>query len=79
MYDTQAVRRKIVSAILAAEYSLDSEWTSFLRRTYEILTDSNTSAFQREMLSACDEKFLLNVKDEVLGLEVVCEGKQNMQ
>lgn len=66
----QAMRRRIVESILSGKINLEIEWINLLKKTYEILTDSNTSSFQRSMLSTSAEKFLLNVKDEILGLKV---------
>lgn len=66
----QAIRRRIVDSILSEKFSLEEEWINLLKRTYEVLTDSNTNVFQRAMLSTSEEKFLLNVKDEILGLKV---------
>ncbi|KAI1720407.1 trehalose-phosphatase [Ditylenchus destructor] len=64
----QSVRRRVVTAILS-DQPIDTVWIDLLRKTYNVLTDSNTSAFQREMLSASEESFLVNVKDEIVGLQ----------
>ncbi|KAI1718359.1 trehalose-phosphatase [Ditylenchus destructor] len=68
MYKMQSVRRRVVTAILSNE-PIDRDLIDLLRKTYNVLTDSNTSAFQREMLSASEESFLVNVKDEIVGLQ----------
>lgn len=68
-FQTQGTRRLIVEALLSGE-ELRPEWIDFLRRTHEILTDPGTEAFQREMLAPGGDRFRLNVKDEVVGLEV---------
>jgi len=78
----QSVRRRIVTSILHGEFNgrqqangeptpeaSNHEWVEMLHRTYEFLTDSDTSSFQRNMQSASKETFLLNLKDEIVGLE----------
>lgn len=74
----QSIRRRIVSSILHGDFGGQvngetpqsyHEWLEVLHRTYDILTDSDTSSFQRNMLLASKETFLLNVKDEIVGLE----------
>lgn len=49
---------------------MQSDWIELLRHTYRLLTDENTVNFQREMLAHNDTRFSLNVRDEIVGLEV---------
>ncbi|CAD5234126.1 unnamed protein product [Bursaphelenchus xylophilus] len=67
MYQMQAVRRHIVSAILGTN-PVQSEWINLLRHAYNVLNDNNTKNYQREML-APSGKFSVNVKDEIIGLQ----------
>jgi len=68
MYEMQKTRRQIVKSIL--ENSLpNAESVTLLRRTYGFLTDSSTTDFQRAMLSSKNEKFHVNIKDEIIGLQ----------
>ena len=65
----QAIRQHIVSSLLASQ-SVQEEWITLLKHTYNVLSDSNTRDYQREMLAENGEKFSVNVKDEIVGLEV---------
>lgn len=70
---TQSIRCKIVKLILSDDSTsrINSDYIEALRYAYNELTaDSNTNSFQREMVSACNEKFIVNVKDEIIGLQV---------
>lgn len=69
MYKMQAVRKHIVSSILSSQ-TVQQNWIDILRHTYNILNDPNTEDYQREMFSNNGEKFSVNIKDEIVGLEV---------
>jgi hypothetical protein len=63
----QAIRRDIVTSLLSGHH-IQSEWVDLLRTTYDIL-NANTADFQREMISSKGDKFQVNVKDEIIGLQ----------
>lgn len=65
----QAVRQHIVRSLLASQ-SVQPTWIAILRHTYNILNDANTQDYQRQMLVNNGESFSVNIKDEVVGLEV---------
>lgn len=65
----QAVRQHIVRSLLASQ-SVQPTWVAILRHTYNILNDANTQDYQRQMLVNNGESFSVNIKDEVVGLEV---------
>jgi hypothetical protein len=65
----QTVRKHIVSSLLGS-HTIQSTWVDILRHTHNILKHASTSDFQREMLANNGEKFNLNIKDEIVGLEV---------
>lgn len=65
----QAVRQHIVSSLLNSQ-NVQSSWISILQHTYNILNNANTHEYQREMIASNGEKFNVNVRDEVIGLEV---------
>ncbi|KAI6191984.1 putative trehalose-6-phosphate synthase 2 [Aphelenchoides bicaudatus] len=68
MYKMQTVRQHIVNSLLASQ-TVQSSWIEILRHTYNILNDSNTREYQRQMLVNNDERFNVNIKDEIVGLE----------
>lgn len=65
----QEARRKIVSAVLL-ETDIDENLVEQLKSVHTQLTDESTKAYQREMVVTPSNKFSVNVKDEILGLEV---------
>uniref|UniRef100_A0A7E4ZXJ4 T6PP_N domain-containing protein n=1 Tax=Panagrellus redivivus TaxID=6233 RepID=A0A7E4ZXJ4_PANRE len=68
MYKTQEARRETVKAILDhAEFDVENYYA--LKKAYSIMTDENTTLFQREMTVTGNRRFVVNVKDEVLGFE----------
>jgi len=68
MYKNQEIRRKIVSLALA-DAEIDLTLLEELKKTLHQLTDHNTIAFQREMRVNATRKFMLNLKDEISGLQ----------
>jgi hypothetical protein len=68
MHHMQAIRRDIVTSLLSGHH-IQSEWVDLLQTTYDIL-NANTTDFQREMISSKGDKFQVNVKDEIIGLQV---------
>ncbi|KAI6209721.1 putative trehalose-6-phosphate synthase 2 [Aphelenchoides besseyi] len=68
MYKMQAVRRHIVSSLLSSQ-TVKSDWIQLLKHTFNILNDDNTKDYQREMTTSSGEKFSVNIKDEIVGLE----------
>jgi hypothetical protein len=69
MYQMQDARRKIVSSVIH-EKDVDEHLIEQLKHVYGQLTDESTAEFQREMTVSGSNKFSVNVKDEVVGLEV---------
>lgn len=65
----QTVRRHIVSSLLDSQ-SIQPSLIDILRHTHNILNDANTLGYQRRMLSNSGEEFNVNIKDELVGLEV---------
>lgn len=65
----QGVRREIVHAILNNRPIME-ESVNVLRKTYGNLTDPQTKTFVREMASPSGERFEVNVRDEIVGLQV---------
>jgi hypothetical protein len=55
---------------LLASQSVQPTWTAILRHTYNILNDANTQDYQRQMLVNNGERFSVNIRDEIVGLEV---------
>jgi hypothetical protein len=68
MYQMQDARRKIVSSVIH-EKDVDEHLIEQLKHVYGQLTDESTAEFQREMTVSGSNKFSVNVKDEVVGLE----------
>ncbi|KAE9548080.1 hypothetical protein FO519_008709 [Halicephalobus sp. NKZ332] len=68
MYQTQEIRRKIVSLALA-DAEIDLTLLEELKGTLQQLTDHHTISFQREMKVNATRKFMLNLKDEISGLQ----------
>lgn len=65
----QDARRKIVSAVIH-EKDVDENLIEQLKHVHNQLTDESTAEFQREMIVSGNSKFSVNVKDEIVGLEV---------
>uniref|UniRef100_A0A914YHK5 Trehalose-6-phosphate phosphatase helical bundle domain-containing protein n=1 Tax=Panagrolaimus superbus TaxID=310955 RepID=A0A914YHK5_9BILA len=68
MYQMQDARRKIVSAVIH-EKDVDENLIDQLKHVHNQLTDESTAEFQREMTVSGNNKFSVNVKDEIVGLE----------
>uniref|UniRef100_A0A1I7ZXX3 T6PP_N domain-containing protein n=1 Tax=Steinernema glaseri TaxID=37863 RepID=A0A1I7ZXX3_9BILA len=69
LYEMQKVRRKIVLYLLGHEVP-PTDSIPILEASLARLRDKNTSSdLQRTMWTACNEPFVVNVKDEICGLE----------
>ncbi|TKR72976.1 hypothetical protein L596_020353 [Steinernema carpocapsae] len=69
LYEMQQIRRKIVLAVLSKE-APSPDFIPLLEASLERLKDRNTSAdLQRNMRTASNEPFAVNVSDEIRGLE----------
>lgn len=68
MYKTHEARREAVKSILdCSEFDVENYYV--IKKAYSIITDENTTLFQREMTVAGNRRFVVNVRDEVLGFQ----------